>query len=896
MASVWLSLVLALWLIGFGCSFRITDREHFELSPDAPATYKYPLETIYALFGSGEPTVCMNLTVARPTEVRIGGCGKYVSLGFLDTMIVPLNRSIIQQSLEYGKDDYCNATHLQIKLLGGEKTFKGSMTLFQCTCTITQFPLPHQGFFFRLDPYCKPTTKTWNDRRTSIRFRHESGKVERHPISMDHTIHAAVVDFRQTMCFKYSGDSLLRLTLSKSQVHQNITVVLNSDLVYSFSNYEKALLAKMLHAPVKSGKDQWSIEIETYGMEPIIGLLNIYGCQRYLEKGEIDDANKPFKRLLPNSGTTLEGINFYFDLKNDSAVLFSADIKEYIDQATVVKHQGVELAVNITTTGPVTLLLTRCKTPERGGIVIAKNSTSNYFSVNHTDLLEYMSLSMRRPCDTSDEDDALYLHVITDEEAAVGKVCFSLIETSEDRFPRAESSFPRVSFAIANDSLITKQMNLGAMFDEGNRQRNLTWITSNKTFSAAQLNRKIVISLRSNRPIAILISKCRHSRREIIAGNVKPGETALHLMTMKRITRLLSSEKCSEMEDISQEEAYIHFETHNGPTAGTFGLVLSEQSYETHPNNIPFENLPPENIASSPFRPFEIIPKDPMGIQPLEVDINVLLHEAFYNIYKTLDIEFNRNDTTTITFSKCQHHKYRGVSFNITGGKKTFRYRDLTNLYRLTKSEQCTNTAKYGLYVHISDPTLDDVITLRINNFRQAVPNNGGTYSANGKIELHKKNGFRTILSVFKTAFLRILYQISFSSKFIFLEKSSYTVSIPLGTMDHGIGVRLTNAHTSKVNLLLTMCPSIKSSETSIFEAPMTTGYLKLDVGLLDELKVKAENCTTKIDSLYFTIRSKNAKGRITVDIIKNEDCGEYGCALGAIKFFNSTAGMIIAQ
>lgn len=59
---------------------------------------------------------------------------------------------------------------------------------------------------------------------------------------------------------------------------------------------------------------------------------------------------------------------------------------------------------------------------------------------------------------------------------------------------------------------------------------------------------------------------------------------------------------------------------------------------------------------------------------------------------------------------------------------------DVEKLYNLMKSASCSNTAEYGLFVHVLGGSFGGYITIRVNNFRDTMKTNGGLYHVESKI------------------------------------------------------------------------------------------------------------------------------------------------------------------
>lgn len=148
----------------------------------------------------------------------------------------------------------------------------------------------------------------------------------------------------------------------------------------------------------------------------------------------------------------------------------------------------------------------------------------------------------------------------------------------------------------------------------------------------------------------------------------------------------------------------------------------------------------------------------------------------------------------------------------------------------------------------------------------------------------------------------KVRFESSYSSLSVLIsDQQIHFVAIPLGNLDRPISIRLTNMGTTTVQLYASLC-SPQAAPILLWNKKLTVANIKFTKKHYHELEhlavLESVKCnSTAMKTLFFSIRSKNARGKIIVDKALNEFCDGKTCtSWGTMRFFKNTTGLIIAQ
>ncbi|NP_001362075.1 Glycoprotein [Caenorhabditis elegans] len=822
--------------------FVTTSKKWLEIGSQKSESVIFPSNDIYGLIGPGDnPVVCLNISFERPMEVSLGDCYTSIPIRSIQNKIIHINRSQVDHAFNQILEGHesCEPNQLEIHIANNENyTVTGWYEVYRCMRQRTQFPSSgkQDTVVLHNDEYL-PVVSTWEDRLTSIRFRLSRGVGVRRRIDMFQAIHAAIVSFSKTICFEYHGVGFIKFSMSKCDVSTKITVVLNSDTVFGLSHKEKSILKK-INFEKCTGNEEWFIDIEPISEHAVTGLLDIYSCSP--DSGEAEDIGSYFPTWIPN--TSIMGLTrtIYFALLPYSEGHYSADLKQLLDTAVCDTEKTARIRLDVQTTKPVSISLTRCKHQQSERIIISEYQKTGALFINFLDLQDYLKLSLSKKCASTESDEGLYLHVNATGDVAIGSVNFSLDTGDRNNYKPAKSL---IALSMPPNSTFVRKISLEKILKD-----------------AIIGNRMIGFNLDSNHRIALFVSKCRHSTRQILGGNVRSG---LHTLSKHVLVELakLQEKRCDGKQNVEMGTAFLHIQSFEHSTTGNLRFVrVKYTDARKHNMNYKLFVELEDKFKASHANQRIIVPH--YNNKPVEVDLAFFAETVLSKSYMDLEIINHQPFDVTLLFSRCQSTSSSDFKIRVNG-TYTMCLQDVEKLYNLMKSASCSNTAEYGLFVHVLGGSFGGYITIRVNNFRDTMKTNGGLY--------HVEN-----------------QQIHF-------------VAIPLGNLDRPISIRLTNMGTTTVQLYASLC-SPQAAPILLWNKKLTVANIKFTKKHYHELEhlavLESVKCnSTAMKTLFFSIRSKNARGKIIVDKALNEFCDGKTCtSWGTMRFFKNTTGLIIAQ
>lgn len=127
-------------------------------------------------------------------------------------------------------------------------------------------------------------------------------------------------------------------------------------------------------------------------------------------------------------------------------------------------EKTARIRLDVQTTKPVSISLTRCKHQQSERIIISEYQKTGALFINFLDLQDYLKLSLSKKCASTESDEGLYLHVNATGDVAIGSVNFSLDTGDRNNYKPAKSL---IALSMPPNSTFVRKISLEKILKDG---------------------------------------------------------------------------------------------------------------------------------------------------------------------------------------------------------------------------------------------------------------------------------------------------------------------------------------------------------------------------------------------------------------------------------------------
>lgn len=267
----------------------------------------------------------------------------------------------------------------------------------------------------------------------------------------------------------------------------------------------------------------------------------------------------------------------------------------------------------------------------------------------------------------------------------------------------------------------------------------------------------------------------------------------------------------------------------------------------------------PEIVGSEENQEVEFVVDE----KPTVVDIKYYANSAVKIPYYSIYVETETSEPVTVVFRKCVDSPLHEIAVNVTG-KTPLTLQEAKRLFFLIKFPPCNYDSKYGISVFTRNSTYQGKIKISLENFRHSVKGNGEEFD----IKPSKLNSKRGV----------------------------YTVEIPMEEKNRSVSIHVHNKEEEPVTVTFSLCTPDFLPQI-LWNKPLTFANIRIDRERIQALSKMTAACHTgNRNSMFISLRSPTASGRITVDRFDTM-CDGYACKEGGTyQFIPNTSGWVIAQ
>ncbi|CAI2355789.1 unnamed protein product [Caenorhabditis sp. 36 PRJEB53466] len=806
-------------------AYSSTQSHDFDIEPYSRKLVKHHKSVWYGLMGSGDTGImCINLTTSAKAELLLGSCQKVFSLGHFETGHISMNRSVVERGLKLARGDSdCHHTLINMHIRSHDEAIYGQVNFFKCREEVT-FPEP-QNKFGEVVTELKPVEINSADLYQEFPFNHANGDVVVNSLKMRNTVDAMVYSKDFTVCFKLLDAPFAKVTLSKCAGTNDLVLLLNRDTTVglSFEARSKFLNLAGEKCDDREGEHEWYMKTEgSFGKDVVSGAVSVFPCKHEVTRQD----GARYDTFKPNFMQDRSQNTFHFSLEAHHHGVYSATLKEMLDRATYNKAAMMQIKVNIETTGPVSVAVSRCKTHvEDEKIYIAENQDAGTIYINHSKLKDLQKLTMRPVCGPLESEEGLWLYIKAHDSDARGRMVISLEQPdTENRiFNLALTNL----FTIRANGTIKRQAHLEHTFDD-----------------ALQTNRFIGIDLKTSKNITLSMSKCMNSPKQILAENVGTGLHYYRIQAIIKMYYLIKNTICPERENSGYGNVVFHITAVGGEATGEMQFVrlFKHKAPEGHIVSVgPIDDMEYARRATFDRANLSVSIDNIQDKTPAEVDIRFYVEHALRNPRINFVIDTDSKKPVTIKLSKFSDPEEKGFSVTVDE-KRVVPLQELLELQVLIKSALKNNTARYGLFVHVLDKSFNGSVTFYTLDFHYEHMQDMGYYN----VGLGK----------------------------------SYISGVDMHSFDRAVVIEVSNWQKHPMTVTVSMCNAEKGKK--VIEGQFVTqASVRIEPMMLYELY---NMCPQKDGAsiLFVQIQSDSAEGLINIDKRPDEEwkleCQGWAC------------------
>ncbi|CAL2051938.1 unnamed protein product [Caenorhabditis brenneri] len=825
-------------LFGAGLCTSFSHTRDISVTDKYRTRWSIPTPDLNKLYGSGDhPSVCLNLSISNPVRILVGGCTNYIDLGIFGSGVVQLNRTTIDESMQFRTLESCESK-FEVLFESNGISAQGKANLFKCDCFTIIHPTYEPKEFYPVENVtCQIATSTWEDRKMKIRFNLRRDVIDRRTLHLEQAIQAATVEADRTICMKMHGDGFVNLTFGNCDPSKKLTILLMADTLYGLPSKEMQTLAEMAAQECRGSNKKLHVDMVSPTAESRFGTLSLFGCKR--EKAV--DPSEPFHTFEPKTAFMGKESEFFFNMKSDSLKVFSADLAYMIDLANN-EYGRSKVQVAIDSFAPVGVALSRCRAPDAPdhNVMIIANASSGVFELN-TEVAKYLLLLPK--CDIFDDDEALYLGIRTWEKlGASGTVKFSFVAG-----PGSESHKAHYPFELAPGSTTTRVVDLAPFAEE------------------TLMNRSTIgYQLYTNDTIEFLVSRCPTSPRQLLGS---PHRNGIFTWTRSVVEGIIGvmAEKCDASEEMQENVGYLHITSTHGAVNGS--LTIARMKSEIPGRRkiveyVPFTQLNAKFIASPGNDMITLHENDLLPSSPVQVDLKYFTRAVLENPNMDIFLQTATPEPITLTFSRGKNDTENQLTVDVSE-LKVLNLDQVKELNRIMKSAACKDNAKYGMFVSVQGRYRGS-ISISIRNFRVEMETVEGNYSTNDEGQHYVP---------------------------VLLEHMNRTISIRV-TNSEDKPVLIAVSMCSKLHTPMVLWHEKFTLAHFKFDSHR--------LNRLSEFSGDCKPTDPAADKMAFfiTIQSEKARGKIIIDKIEDIGCDGFPCSEGVGLFYDAhyLEGVIIAQ